>query len=372
MRGNEFEVLAVTAVGGGVGQSVLRALRLSPLSFQVIGFDMDPWSAGFYTCHRGFLLPAADDPAYFDRLLQVLIRERVKVLIPGSDPELSVLAKMRDKLLTKGILSIVGSAEAVRVCRNKLAAYRFFHDHGLPFVRTTYPNEGLELAEEVGFPLVVKPLSGSASRDVAVIFNEEQLRPYVDRTDLIVQEYLVPQSWGKSRQEVKMDDVTRKSVLRQEDEISIQVLFDHKGNFLGQYTSRNRLEHGVPILIDPCSNGRAEKIAREMALLLVDHGLIGPCNLQCKLTERGPLFFEINPRFTGITAVRAAMGFNEVEAALRRVILGEPVNSVKQSLRVPEDLVCSRYITEMVIPRKELEAIKRDNQVDGHGRGTRL
>jgi len=281
VRGDELEVLAVTAVGGGVGQSVLRALRLSSLSFRVIGFDMDPWSAGFYTSHRGFLVPAAGDPTYSDRLLQVLIREEVKVLIPGSDPELSVLAKMRDKLLAKGILPIVGSAEAVHFCRDKLAAYRFFHNHGLPFVQTTSPNEGLELAEEVGFPLVVKPISGSASRNIAVVFNEEQLRPYTDRKDLIVQEYLVPQGWGKSRQEVRVEDVTSNNSLRQEDEISIQVLFDHEANFLGQYTSRNLLEHGVPILIDPYTDDRVEEIAQAVEYLS-DHP-----ELRQKMGENG-------------------------------------------------------------------------------------
>jgi hypothetical protein len=38
--------VAVTAVGGGVGESVLRALRLSSLPLHIIGFDVNPWSTG--------------------------------------------------------------------------------------------------------------------------------------------------------------------------------------------------------------------------------------------------------------------------------------------------------------------------------------
>ena len=80
-----MDSIAVTAVGGGVGQSVLRALRLSLLSWQTIGFDANPWGIGLYTCNRGYLLPLVNDDSYIERLLQVLTQGKVQVLIPGSD-----------------------------------------------------------------------------------------------------------------------------------------------------------------------------------------------------------------------------------------------------------------------------------------------
>ena len=243
--------VAVTGVGGGVGQSVLRALRLSALPWRIIGGDMSPWSAGIYTCQRGYILPPAYDALYVERLLQVLAREQVQVLVPGTDPELSVIAAARERLLSAGILPIVGSAEAVRYCRDKLAAYRFFHERGLPFVRTVPAREGFQLAEKVGFPLIVKPIGGSASRGATVVFDQAQLRQYSDQEGMIAQEYLVPQSWGKTRRDLTAQDVIRGHVLRQEDEISSQILFDHEGRFLGQFTSRNVLKDGVPISIDP-------------------------------------------------------------------------------------------------------------------------
>lgn len=364
--------IAVTGVGGGVGQSVLRALRLSSLPWHVIGGDMSPWSAGIYTCHRGYIFPPARDASYVERLIQILVQEQVQILIPGTDPELSVLAEAKERLSSEGVLTIVGSAEAVRYCRDKLAAYRFFHEHGLPFVRTVPACEGFQLAEKIGFPLVIKPIGGSASQGAAVVFDRAQLSQYVRQENMIVQEYLVPQSWGKSRQELTIQDVIEGHRLRQEDEISSQILFDHKGNFLGQFTSRNVLKDGVPISIDPGPYTAVERIVQEMADLLVNRGLIGPCNFQCKLTARGPVFFEINPRFTGITAARAAMGFNGVDAILRRALIDEPVGAVRQRLRVPEDLVCSRYVTEMIIPRAELKEIQGHGHVEGHGYGTTL
>jgi carbamoyl-phosphate synthase large subunit len=364
--------IAVTAVGGGVGQSVLRALRLSSLPLRTIGFDTNPWSAGLYTCSKGYAIPHSSNPSFVERLLEKLLKERVKVLIAGSDPEIVAVSKARERFLASGISPITGSAEAVRLCRDKLAGYRFFKEHGIPFARTVSADKASALADEVGFPLIVKPVGGSASRGIPIAFNKAQLEQQLKDETKIVQEYLIPENWGKKRHELTRQDVYEDGVLLQKDEISIQIVYDHQANLLGKFTSRNVLKDGVPMLIDPVTAPKAEEIALKMASLLAEKGLVGPCNLQCKITELGPVFFEMNPRFTGITAVRAAMGFNEVEAILRRALLNEPLEEVKKRLKVPRNLVCSRYITEAVIPREELETLKKQGSVEGRADKTTL
>jgi carbamoylphosphate synthase large subunit len=358
--------IAITAVGGGVGQSVLRALRLSSLPLRTIGFDANPWSAGLYSCSKGYTIPHSSDPSFVERLLEKLLKEKVKVLILGSDPEVVAISRARERFLSSGIFPVTGSAESVRLCRDKLAGYKFFKEHGIPFARTVPASEASALADEVGFPLIVKPAGGSASRGITIAFNKAQLELQLEDETKIVQEYLIPKSWRKKQHELTRQDVYEDGVLLQTEEISIQILYDHQGNLLGKFTSCNVLKDGVPMLIDPMTVPQAEAIALKMASLLAEKGLVGPCNLQCKMTELGPIFFEMNPRFTGITAVRAAMGFNEVEAILRRVLLNEPVNEVKKRLKVPDNLVCSRYITEAVMARKDLETLKKQGSVAGH------
>lgn len=366
------DIIAVTAVGGGVGQSVLRALRLSSLPLNIIGFDPNPWSAGLYTCSKGYTIPHSSSASFVESLLEKLRSERVKVVIPGSDPEVMAIARAREEFISAGIFPVTGTAAAVHLCRDKLAGCKFFRELGIPFARTAPAKEAFSLGDEAGFPLIVKPVGGSASRGISIAFNKEQLRQQLVGGDKIVQEYLVPESWGKRQNELTASDVYENGILRQTDEISIQMLFDHEGNFLGKFTSRNVLRDGVPMLIDPIASPQAEGIAYKMASLLVEKGYIGPCNLQCKVTERGPIFFEINPRFTGITAVRAAMGFNEVEAILRRVLLDEPLDKVRKHLEISRDLVCSRYITEAVIPRENLETLKKQGSVQGQADRTTL
>ena len=40
---------------------------------------------------------------------------------------------------------------------------------------------------------------------------------------------------------------------------------------------------------------------------------LGPLNFQLCLTSRGPIIFEVNPRFSGTTPLRCMYGVNEID-----------------------------------------------------------
>jgi carbamoylphosphate synthase large subunit len=84
---------------------------------------------------------------------------------------------------------------------------------------------------------------------------------------------------------------------------------------------------------------------------------VGPCNFQCRLTSEGVRVFEVNTRFTGITGVRAAMGWNEVEAVVRRMAFDEPVDAVRASLRRRYDVLGMRYVDEKLVSRRAFEEL---------------
>lgn len=348
--------IAVTGVGGGVGQAILRALRHAAPDSWTLGLDMNPRSAGLYTTQKGHILPPCSEPAYVDRLLEVLKAERIAVLIPGSDPELPVLARARPVLEDAGVSVIVGAVEPIDICRDKMLCSEFFRNLGIPFVKTVRAPDAAALADEIGYPLVVKPVGGSASRGVAVVFSDAELRPYLSLPGYIAQEPAFPAAWSRGRGGLNSQVVLKGAVLRQEEEISIQVVCDHQGQHLGTFTSVNSLQSGVPIYVDPQRIPVVESVVERMASALRDLGLVGPCNFQCRMTEQGPKAFEVNPRFTGITGVRAAMGFNEVSAVLQRLLYDAPIDAVRASLVQPSDRLSIRYVDELIVPRNRVEA----------------
>jgi carbamoyl-phosphate synthase large subunit len=98
-------------------------------------------------------------------------------------------------------------------------------------------------------------------------------------------------------------------------------------------------------------------------------GPLGPCNVQLRVHEGRPVPFEINPRFSGTTALRARMGFNEVEAALRHFVLGEPA----PELTDVGSGVALRYWNEVYVPYEAVQTITDEGVLDDPGsRGARV
>jgi len=109
-----------------------------------------------------------------------------------------------------------------------------------------------------------------------------------------------------------------------------------------------------------------------MVAALAEEGLIGPCNLQYKETREGAIFYEINPRFSGLTALRAALGWNGPDAIIRHFILDEDSESVRKHLDYDETFLCSRYTTEIIFPAEEHQYLQEHGNITGSGRGISL
>jgi carbamoylphosphate synthase large subunit len=363
---------AITGVGGGVGQSIIKALSLSELNIRTIALDMEPWSAGFYRCHKAYLVPPAGSTHYIDTVADICSKESCDILFPGSDDELLPLANGRHKIEEAGCKVVVSSPDCIQICRDKLRTFLFFHEKTLPFVFTAELRETVSLPPEFKYPAVIKPRDGSSSIGVKVVFSERELLDTEYKEGYIVQEYLVPGSWRKKRSEVTKDDVMIKGMLRQTEEISIQFLVGCNRQILDCFTSINTLRHGVPVYVRPLKDSPAESIARSMVVALAEEGLMGPCNLQCKATQDGTIFFEINPRFTGITAVRAALGWDGPDAIIRHFILDEDSESVRKHLDYDETFLCSRYVSEIIFPAEEHQHLQEYGNITGSGRAISL
>ncbi len=349
--------VAITGVGGGVGQSVIRALRRSRLSPRLIGLDADPWAAGLYQCDESAIVPlASHEEDYIAALVRVATERRVDALIPGTDTEVPVIARHQESLRAVGCVPIVSATALIDAIQDKLACDAWFAAAGIPYARTV-TGEEFVAGCELQFPLIVKPRWGSGSVGAYVLADAaDAARSRVTDRD-VVQEYLVPRSWMVTTAQPK--DLMKGPRLRQQDEVSMQGLVSPDGEIVGLFASINDLRDGVPIRIRPTCDREILRFTQQTVEVLARAGHVGPCNLQGRITEQGLVLYEANARFTGITAVRAAMGWNECDAALRLFVLGESAARVAPSLDYDEDLVCVRYITEELISK---EAVDRSGE----------
>jgi len=351
--------VGLTAAGSGVGQAVLHALCYRRLELRVVGLEISPMSAGLYFADSTHLLPLVKfEKDYLERLLDICTQEGLDVLIPGSDTELEPLARNQQQFRERGCRVIVASPEVVQLCRDKYQIYAFCRDRGLPFIETYSLAEAQVNIDRLSFPVIAKPRRGSASVGVRLLYEPDDLTRIPPDADLIVQPYLPP----KVQHSTKIPDKAEMGRLDQSNEISLQFYVGGTGEILGTFASVNYLKDGVPIEVVPSPDSPALPEAAAIVKALVAVGLRGPINLQGRLTPEGYRFFEVNPRFTGITGVRSALSYREVEAGIWD-FYAEKTATARGCLSFRPGFVGLRYVEEILVPRERVERVAQEKPV---------
>jgi carbamoyl-phosphate synthase large subunit len=96
----------------------------------------------------------------------------------------------------------------------------------------------------------------------------------------------------------------------------------------------------------------ARTISEELTSKL---GSTGPLNVQLFITQGKPVIFEINPRFSGTTPIRSAVGFREVDATLRSFLFGE-----ENQLRFRSNVIVIRYLDEIYASSSALDELQKE------------
>ncbi len=322
----------VTAVGGGGhGEQILKALRLAGSGrYRIIGADMNPFCPQFAAVDEAVTLPRADSPDFVDAVLAVCRRFEARAVFHGCEPELKVYSRNRDRFARAGVLLPINPAEVIEVCMDKARTSAFLRDQGFDPPRFASVGAASDLDGIDWFPVVVKPsLGGGGSANCFIAQTPRQLRALADYLDLgaggppfIVQEYVgAPDS-----------------------EFTVGVLHDLDGAFVNSIAVRRVLQGGLGVRLAvrnitgrrdlgealvissgvsqghvgrfPDVTGPCERIAAAL-------GARGAVNIQCRLVDGRIKVFEINPRFSGTTSLRAMMGYNEPDLLLRRHLGGE-------------------------------------------------
>lgn len=351
--GTTMITIGVTAAGGGIGQSVLHALSRSVETIRTVAMDANRNSLGLYWADRAFLIPRVSEETYIEKLLEISRNEHIDILVPGLDIELPVLARHRERFLEQGCRVLVGSPEVVDLCRDKYSLSVFCRERGLPFVRTFLLEDARDLAETLDYPVIVKPRGGSASAGARLVFNPDQLQSIPADRNAIVQDYLPPRPHGNTAPAGKASTGT----LDQSNELSIQFYVTGSGTILGGFASVNLLKNGIPVEIEPVPGHPALEESLPVVKALVEKGLRGPVNLQGRRTADGRVgFFEINPRFTGITGLRASFEYREVEAAVADLTLADDTRT-GGFLGYRPGYFGMRYVADTIVPVEHMQNV---------------
>ena len=324
----------VTGIGGGVGQSILKAMADS--GYGVVGVDSEALAAGLYAVPKAYLGHYANDERFVPRLLEICRAENCGLVFPGHDVELLPLARHRQRFLDAGVVPVVCSEDVVRTCDDKLATQVFLKAHGFPALETWT----LRDCPDFRGPAVLKPQRGGARSRLT----------FLVRT---------PDEFAAARARVDPDNCVVQELVEGEEYTCGTVTFDRRCR--GVIAMRRALRNGDTYKAFVEHPSPLEPVVRAMAEALDP---FGACNFQLRVKNGVPYVFEINARCSGTTAARALAGFNEPRMVADHLLRGiEPAFSIRE-------IGILRYWQELVVPNGRIAEL-RDHGVLA-GDGTRL
>ena len=179
----------------------------------VIATDMSDLAPAIYEADRYYLVPRIDDPSYIDKLLDICKKEKIDCLFALIDPELSLIAKNKDRFLSIGVTPLISNYDAVELAFDKYEMFKFLRDNGYKTAKSYIDKEEFykDLEEgKINFPVFVKPYKGSASININKVNSKEEIDTLFDvYDDLLIQEFLDGQEIGA---DVYIDPISKKVV----------------------------------------------------------------------------------------------------------------------------------------------------------------
>ena len=270
------------------GQRVDIVTAFADAGATTIAADVDRLAPALYHAHAQALVPRVDDPGYVDALVGVVEEHDVRLVVPLTDLDQAVLSRGRARL--DPALVLVPAPEACETMHDKLAAHRFFSEHGIASPRSWGPDE---VPADARYPLLVKTREGFGSRHIYRVADPHELEFFLGYTpaDSFVQE-----------------------VCRGE-EFSIDVFCDLEARCLNAIP-RTMIQSKGGESIKGMSIKDAELIAHG-ARVAETVGIVGPANVQCFREPDGALpVTDVNLRFGGGFPVPLAAGSRYPELAL--------------------------------------------------------
>jgi carbamoyl-phosphate synthase large subunit len=321
-------VIVTGTGGGGVGEQIVKALRLGETKYEIVATDVTDLSAGRAMGDQFHLLPRAGALGYVEALLALAEKTDARAVFCGSEPELKVLAGARGKIEAAGLLLPVNPGSVLETCLDKGRTAEFLGSHGFTVPHTLRIAALADLERIEFLPAILKPVSGGGSANVFIAQDRSELELFA--------RYLLGLGAGFIAQQYVGDETS---------EFTVGVLMSMDGDLINSVAIRREISSGLGSRLRVANRGdgrfgshlvvssgisqghlgRYPQVTAPCEKMALALGCRGAVNFQCRMVDGAPLVFEINPRFSGTTSIRALAGYNEPDVLIRRHVLCEEI-----------------------------------------------
>lgn len=277
-----FQSVLLTACSEPISQGLCRILRMTGAAERVIGCDTHDYHAGALLFDACGVISPAEDPAFLDSLAGFAQRHRADLVIPVQEAEIARCARENVTHLLESVPVLLVNPTSVSIGLDKLATARFLQSRGLGHPWTEVVGD----ADPRELPCILKLRVGNGGRGMLRITDPHLVSGYRCARPL---------------------DLWQELLLPDDQEYTCGVYRSRLGE-TRVMASRRVWRHGRTVAGTVVQDPEIEAYLTEIAEGL---GLQGSINVQLRRTERGPVAFDINPRFSGTVVFRHLLGFED-------------------------------------------------------------
>lgn len=167
---------------------------------KVIATDMSNLAPAIYDADKFYIVPKMTDPTYLDVILKICKEENISGVLSLIDPELSLLAKNKDKFNEIGTTVIGSSYDLCELSLDKFKMFEWLTNHGYNCAKSYMDKKKFYedvINENITYPVFVKPTRGSASIAISKVYDKETVELlFAHDEGLMIQEFLNGQEIG--------------------------------------------------------------------------------------------------------------------------------------------------------------------------------
>lgn len=274
---NNKKNILITAAGGS--SSIYFAKKMQD-SFNIFLVDASADTPAKFLDLPFSVVPFGNHPDFEKEVDKLIDQWSIDWIVSTVDKELLTIKKLCN--LKDNVQSILPSKEFIELCLNKkklmVALGKYDISHLLPF----------QSLDEIKYPAMIKPPSGTGSREVHIVNNRRQVEGYLklyqkNFRDLLIQPYIEGQ------------------------EFTVSVIVNNFNSIIGIVPKRVIVKRGITRVAVTETN---QIINRACETIVKKLEPSGPFNVQLKFIDDQIFIFEINPRLS-TTAVLTEKAFGD-------------------------------------------------------------
>ena len=165
---------------------------------KIICADCSPITPTLFAADQHYVVKRMTEEGYLEQILQICRQEAVTGVLSLIDPELSLLAANRALFENEGITVIVSDSEAVEISFDKIRTANHLRQHGFPYIPSYLGLADFQVAhaaDEISFPVFIKPYKGSCSNGIQKVDSMAELES-INLADTLIQRFMPGKEYG--------------------------------------------------------------------------------------------------------------------------------------------------------------------------------